>query len=161
MFPSHDQDETQQYVETLLGQAEENVSEYVEAQEIFTQVRDQLVDSGAVNSQNASIMAQVVPAWATAQARRTGSTVADVYQRAGLTIEGPQTGVQDQLNAAALSQPPVAREQDFGDIEITEEFEVEETGELVTTSEPAQRRFDQTIKRRDTVVKLKDCLNAA
>lgn len=84
--------ETKAYVETLMAEAQENASEYVEAQEIYTQVRDQLVDTGVVSPANASTMAQIVPAWATAQARRTGRTVQDVYESAGLTIEGPQTG---------------------------------------------------------------------
>ena len=84
--------ETQNYVKTLLDEANENASEYVEAQEIYTQVRDQLVDTGVVNPANASTMAQIVPAWATAQARRTGRSVQEVYESAGLTIQGPQTG---------------------------------------------------------------------
>lgn len=96
--------ETQDYVRTLLDEANENVSEFVEAQEIYTSVRDQLIDTGAVNAQNASIMAQVVPAWATAQARRTGRSVQQVYADAGLTIEGPQTGEIQRLSEEALRQ---------------------------------------------------------
>lgn len=84
--------EQEAYVQNLMDEAQKNTSEYVEAQEIFTQVRDQLVDTGAVTPANASIMAQIVPAWATAKARREGTTVQQVYQDAGLTIEGPQTG---------------------------------------------------------------------
>lgn len=155
--------ETQNYVSNLLDQAQENVSEFVEAQEIYTDVRDQLIDTGAVNAQNASIMAQVVPAWATAQARRSGVSVAEVYQAAGLTIEGPQTGERGRLEGeGVLTQPPpVAREQDFGEIEITDEVQIEGTDEVVTVSQSAQRQFDQTMKRRDIVAKVKDCLNAA
>lgn len=98
--------ETQAYVRTIMEQAEDNASEYVEAQEIYTTVRDQLVDSGAVNAANASVMAQVVPAWATAQARRTGRSVQDVYEAAGLTIEGPQTGERARLEGEqVLTQP--------------------------------------------------------
>jgi len=89
--------ETESYVETLIAEAEENASEYVEAQEIYTSVRDQLIDTGAVNSANASIMAQMVPAWATAQARRSGKSVQQVYSDAGLTIEGPQSGELSRL----------------------------------------------------------------
>ena len=97
--------ETEAYVETLMAEAQENASEYVEAQEIYTTVRDQLIDTGAVNAANASVMAQIVPAWATAQARRTGRTVAEVYETAGLTIEGPQTGELARLEGEqVLSQ---------------------------------------------------------
>lgn len=98
--------ETKAYVETLMNEAQENASEYVEAQEIFTAVRDQLIDSGAVNAANASIMAQVVPAWATAQAASSGKTVQQVYADSGLTIEGPQTGELSRLEGEqVLSQP--------------------------------------------------------
>jgi hypothetical protein len=93
------QQETQSYIRTLLDEASENASEFVEAQEIFTTVRDQLVDTGQITPANASIMAQLVPAWATAQARRLGKTVQQVYAEAGLTIEGPLTGEAVRLEA--------------------------------------------------------------
>ena len=114
--------ETQAYVETLMNEAQENASEYVEAQEIYTTVRDQLIDTGAVNAANASIMAQIVPAWATAQAKRSGKTVQQVYTDAGLTIEGPQTGELARLEGEqVLTQP----EQTVSDVQssLTEEFE--------------------------------------
>lgn len=101
--------ETQKYVTSLLNEANENASEYVEAQEIYTTVRDQLVDTGVVSPDNASTMAQIVPAWATAQARRTGRSVQEVYESAGLTIEGPQTGERARLEGEQVL------EQDFAD----------------------------------------------
>ena len=84
--------EQEAYINNLMDEDQKNTSEYVQAQEIFTQVRDQLVDTGAVTPANASVMARIVPAWATAQAARSGKTVEQVYRDAGLTIEGPQTG---------------------------------------------------------------------
>ena len=114
--------ETKAYVETLMEEAQENASEYVEAQEIYTTVRDQLIDTGAVNAANASIMAQVVPAWATAQAARSGKTVQQVYTDAGLTIEGPQTGELARLEGEQVLTQPVqtAREVQSS---LTEEFD--------------------------------------
>lgn len=100
--------ETQNYVKSLLDEANENASEYVEAQEIYTQVRDQLVDTGVVSPANASTMAQIVPAWATAQARRTGRSVQEVYESAGLTIEGPQTGERARLEGEQVLEQEVA-----------------------------------------------------
>jgi len=115
--------ETREYVNTLMSEAQENVSEYVEAQDIYTTVRDQLIDSGAVNAANASVMAQIVPAWATAQARSRGTTVAEVYQSAGLTIEGPQTGERTRLEGEqVLSQEP-AQTVDQIESTLIEEFE--------------------------------------
>ena len=89
--------ETESFIRNLMEEAQENTSEYVEAQEIYNTVRDQLVDTGTVNAANASIMAQIVPAWATAQARRQGKTVQQVYQDSGLVIEGPATGERARL----------------------------------------------------------------
>lgn len=124
--------ETRDYVRKLMEQAEGNASEYVEAQEIYTTVRDQLVDSGTVNAANASVMAQVVPAWATAQAHRTGRSVQDVYEAAGLTIEGPQTGERARLEGEqVLTQQPVIEDQELADflIEDIQEFsEISEDG---------------------------------
>lgn len=106
--------ETKAYVETLMAEAQENASEYVEAQEIYTNVRDQLIDTGAVNAANASIMAQIVPAWATAQAARSGKTVQQVYTDAGLVIEGPQTGELSRLEGEqVLTQEDLAAKWEF------------------------------------------------
>lgn len=96
--------ETESYITRLMAEAQENVSEYVESQQIYEQVQQQLVDTGMVSDRNAAVMAQVVPAWATAYARRNGITVAEAYQKAGLTIQGPQTGELERLSAEALSQ---------------------------------------------------------
>ena len=115
--------ETQNYVKSLLDEATENASEYVEAQEIYTQVRDQLVDTGVVSPANASTMAQIVPAWATAQARRTGRTVQEVYESAGLTIEGPKTGELARLEGEqVLEQQQVQTARDVQK-SLTEEFD--------------------------------------
>jgi hypothetical protein len=104
------QQETQAYIRTLLDDANENVSEFVEAQEIYNTVREQLIDSGQVNAANATIMAQIVPAWATAQAKSSGKTVKQVYIDSGLVIEGPLTGEQARLQGEQdlLSQSEAA-----------------------------------------------------
>ncbi len=101
------QQDTQNYVAGLVEEAQENVSSFVEAQEIFTSVRDQLVDSGSVTPANASVMAQIVPAWATVYAKQNGISVQEAYQASGLVIEGPQTGEKARLSEDALSQGTV------------------------------------------------------
>lgn len=102
--------ETTNYIQRMVAEAETNISEYVEAQEIYNTVRDQLIDSGMVSGANASIMAQIVPAWATSFAKREGITVAEAYARSGLTIQGPQTGEAARLSAEALAQSPITRD---------------------------------------------------
>lgn len=96
--------ETQTYVQKLVERAEENVSEYAEAQEIFTTVRDQLIDTGRMSADQASAMAQVVPAWATVYARDNGMTIQEAYEKSGLIIEGPQTGRMAEVTADTLTQ---------------------------------------------------------
>lgn len=96
--------ETENFVQRMLNDAEENISEYVAAQEIFTSVRDQLVDTGMVSGSNASISAQLVPAWAVSYAKRQGISVEEAFTRSGLNITGPQTGEAQRLSDAALEQ---------------------------------------------------------
>ena len=145
--------ETQGFVNKLVQQAQENVDQYVEAQNIFIDVRDQLVDTGRVSEQSANVMAQLVPAWATVFANRNNTTVKDAFERTGLLIQGPETGKLDDLdNQSKLLQ------QDFGDIQLTQEVQVEETGETVRLQEPAQRVHDQISKRRNVVEKVQRCL---
>jgi len=91
------QEETRTYVAELMAQAEENVSQYVESQKIYEDVKAQLVDTGRVTPRNAGIMARIVPAWAVSYAKANGTTVEEAYQRSGLTIEGPQTGERARL----------------------------------------------------------------
>jgi len=88
----------QEHIEQLVTEAQENVSEYVQAQEIYEEVRTQLVDSGQVQPQNAAAMAQLVPAWATVFAKENGVTIQEAYEQSGLTIVGPQTGVKEDLD---------------------------------------------------------------
>ena len=59
-----------------------------------------------------------------------------------------------------LNQPTISSTQDFGDLTLSEQVRVAGTGQTVTISQSAQRVFDQTVKRRDVVRKLKDCVNA-
>lgn len=42
---------------------------------------------------------------------------------------------------------------------VEEKVQVEETGETVTIREPMQRRYDQTVKRRDVVQQLLECVS--
>lgn len=89
------------YVQSLMAEAEENTSSYVEAQDIYNSVREQLIDTGIVSGQNAAVMAQLVPAWATVFAQRNGITIKEAYEQSGLLIQGPQTGEAARLATEA------------------------------------------------------------
>jgi len=153
----HRQDQYQKdmesQVDALVEIAEQNEQAHEESQQIYEEVVDQLVATNQVNSSNASKMAQFVPAWATARAIRTGKTVREVYSDSGFNVAFAE-------QAEADDQPTFNKTQDFGDLQLTEDVQVEGTDEVVTMKQSAQRKFDQTMKRRDVVVKLKDCLNA-
>ena len=82
-----------EYVRTLIGEADEKTSQFIEAQEIFESVKSQLIDTGVVKPSAASKMAEIVPAWAATFAQRQGKSIRQVYQDAGLTIEGPESFV--------------------------------------------------------------------
>ena len=89
--------ETENFIAKMVAEAQENVTEYVEAQNIFLQVRGQLIDTGQVNARSADVMAQLVPAWATVFAKRNNISVKEAFEQSGLAIEGPQTGEKARL----------------------------------------------------------------
>lgn len=89
--------EQETYIQNLMRAAQENESSYVESQEVFATVREQLVDTGRYTPEQASALSQVVPAYMTVYAQENGISVAEAYQRTGLVIEGPQTGRAEAL----------------------------------------------------------------
>ena len=134
--------ESEAYIQSMMNEAQENASEYIQAQEIFTKVRDQLIDTGAVNAANASVMAEVVPAWATVQAKSRGIPVEQVYQDSGLVIEGPQTGVAAELSAEALTQDFDLESliAEFDELGLSTELTVEEQLFINEASTPVEKR---------------------
>jgi len=95
--------EAENYMTLLVKQAKENVSQYAEAQTIYESIKQQLVDTGRVSQRNASVMAQIVPAWATVYSQQTGKSIAEVYAESGLTVVGPQTGKKQSLAERAVN----------------------------------------------------------
>lgn len=94
------------YMSRLTDRANENVSQYVEAQALYKSVVDQLVDTGQVSPQNAGVMAKFVPAYMTVFAKERGLTLEQAFTRYGFRVEGPQTGEMARLSAEALTQEP-------------------------------------------------------
>jgi len=123
--------ETENYVKRFIEDAQENISEYVVAQEIFNSVRDQLVDTGMVSSANASISAQLVPAWAVSYAKRTGVSVEEAFKKSGLNITGPQTGEKQRLSDAALEQLPAPSTLTMPDVPTVEQMQAHSRVETV------------------------------
>jgi len=139
--------------------ANENVSQYVEAQQIVDTVKGQLIDSGEVLPQHAKVMSDFVAARMVVFAKEQNIGVQEAFDRFGFTVEGPQTGEMARLSEETLSQTPaLSAKQDFGDATISEEVEVEGTQGTVTITQPAQKVFDATMQRRNVVEQLVRCL---
>jgi GGDEF domain-containing protein len=101
--------ETESYIKDLIEDAKSNVSEYVDAQNIYNEVRDQLVDTGMVTPANASAMAQIVPAWATVYARDNGLTIREAYEVSSLNIQGPHTEKNQIVDKPAIKKVEVEK----------------------------------------------------
>lgn len=151
--------ETESYVKGLMTQAEENTSSYIESQAIYEDVKKQLIDSGQVNEQNAKVMAQVVPAWATVYAQKNGISIEEAYKASGLHIEGPQTGERARLEGELelLSQEPAYKEAPvvFDDIkdkfltEMPEDADVDEVMSELDTFTREEQNFLKALEADD------------
>lgn len=142
----------EQTVQQLIDSANENIEERQKSEEIWKDVSDQLVATGRMNEKTARIQASLIPAYITQKAKQYGESVQQVYERFGLKIQRDEEIEQPNIGGVLLGQ-------DFGDLEITEEVEVEETGEIVQVTQSAQKVWDRTVKKRDMAQKLRDCLN--
>lgn len=151
------QEESQNYVRALLDEAQESTSEFVEANRIYETVRDQLVDTGMVNTQNANTMAQLVPAWATVYGKQNGLSVEEVYRTSGLTIEGPQTGELARVSDEALEQAPAFKDafvfferarDKFLDV-LPEDATVDDVLETVDEFSPEYQQFINQLDQND------------
>lgn len=127
--------DTTNYVNQLLSEAKGNTSNYVEAQNIYESVKEQLVQSGTVTPQNAKFMAQVVPAWAAQFAKRNGITIKEAYENSGLKIEG-------DLQVNAPPQPEITKE------EISERLAPKVDRRVETRTEGSERRVDPNYREK-------------
>ena len=126
------QEEQQQFIAETMQKAEENAEVLVESQAVYEDVKEQLIDTGRVTEQVASISAQIIPAWVTVKAQETGKSVQEIYEAAGFRVEGPFKEKQAELEAraAALEQ---------GQLEVTK-IKEGDVG-LVETGKPVSFNF--------------------
>tara|TARA_R110002072_G_scaffold266030_1_gene424912 strand:+ start:15385 stop:17520 length:2136 start_codon:yes stop_codon:yes gene_type:complete len=139
-------------VKNALRNAQQAVDEKTESDEIESVIYEQLKATGRATDSEARINATLYSARAREAAKRYGITPMEVFERMGATVTGPAQ--------AQPGEPSIVMTQDFGDLKITEEVEVEGTGKTVTVTQPAQRVFDRVAKRRNVMQKLKDCLES-
>jgi hypothetical protein len=147
-----------QTVENALKQAQEAADIKTETDEIESTIYEQLKATGRVTDSEARINAKLYSARAKEASERYGITPKEVFERMGVTIRGP--GTEEATDSTVLTQSPIPLEQNFGDLTLSEEVEVEGTGKTVTVTQPAQKAFDRVAKRRNVIQKLRDCLDA-
>lgn len=155
----------QDHIKSIIAEAQENISQYAENQNIFNDAVKQLVDSKQMSKRVAKYAAQIVPAVMTVHSNRTGVPIETLYNQIGLKIEGPfqereaavEAGQTDLLEG--ILPPNVMEQQDFGDTQFEDTIEREATGETMTVTKSAQRTFDQKQKQRTMAQNLLDCVS--
>lgn len=78
-------------IKSLLEKAEKSKAALTEAETIYEDVKQQLVDTGRQSEATARYSAAIIPAYATVKAEQTGKTVREIYEMMGLSIVGPAT----------------------------------------------------------------------
>lgn len=126
--------EHQSFVDQLLKEAEGEADIYAEAQSVYEQVREQLIDTGRANPQVAKLQAQIIPAYVTRLAKQTGRGVRELFDEMALTIQGPMADQQAQ-NAERAAALGVTLDQDG--IEYKQ-------GQIVTESENFKKWFGES-----------------
>lgn len=113
-------------LEATIKQGEQNASQYVAAQELFQNLRTQLVESGRLSPREASVSAQLLPAWAMVQSQQRGIPVEQVFRDMGFTVEGPMTERPSVVpvteeEVQLRTQRPTERRQETAERPATEE----------------------------------------
>ena len=87
---------TEESVKRLLEAASKAADLKTEADEIYEQVKDQLVGTGRQSEETARWSALVIPAYVTVKAEQLGITPTQVYRHLGLRVIGPYIPLKDR-----------------------------------------------------------------
>lgn len=96
--------------EKMIAEAEKNVAEKTEADEIWKEVTKQIVDTGTANTRTAKMQASLIPAFVTTKAIRSGKTVKEVYEDLGVAIESADV---DRLNSGVTLEQNIPEDLDI------------------------------------------------
>lgn len=136
----------------FMEQAEREAADKAAGREIYDKVYRTIRGQGSLPENQAKQTASVMQSAYETIGKNAGMSVDEFSQEFGFDIKKTTQGDLRDMSVL-LSQ------QDFGDIELSESAELAETGEPVNIIKSAQKTFDQTAKRRDTVQKILGCLN--
>jgi len=129
-------------VKNIMEQAAENAKTQAEVEKMTKKVIDQLVATGRLSKNNAAYASAVIESYVTTKATNMGMSVKEVFKKMNFTIK--------KLESIAP---------DFGDATIEQEKVLEGTGQKVKVREKKQKVYDQKLKQKDIVTKLRDCVN--
>ena len=129
-------------VKNIMEQAAENAKTQAEVEKMTKKVINQLVATGRLSKNNARYAAAVIESYVTTKASNMGMSVKEVFKKMNFTVKK----LEDVLP-------------DFGDATIEQEKVLEGTGQKVKVREKKQKVYDQKLKQKDIVTKLRDCVN--
>ncbi len=140
-------------VDAILKQATENAEIKQRADQIFTEITDQLIATGRMDRESAKVSAKIIPAYVATRAARSGLSVDEVYDMMGLKVVGPQAEVQGDtiLDQPAYEDAPVVFEEvrnQFLDA-LPEDASFDELMDSLDQFTPEQRSFIKALDRDD------------
>jgi len=142
-------------IKTIIEKSNKEKQVLSESEEIFNDVKDQIIATERQGAPAAKFSASLIPKWVAVKANQLGKKPQEIYDRMGLKvvsdkveIEAPQTASGQLYN------------QDFGDIEFEDKRTLSTTGKTVSIKQSAQKVWDRNVKRREQAIKIRGCLNA-
>lgn len=157
------EEDDQADIRRVLEKAAASVETRTQAEKIFDDVKDQLVATGRQSEATARLSAQLIPAQAAAMVdrlkREKGVDVSleEVYEKMGFKVRGPQQA--DEVQDTTLEQQ-VESALSSSDIEIDEEIQNEETGEVGTAPASASELFQESKTRLDALTEFQRCIGS-
>ena len=144
-------EEHKERVQRIVEEAAHHEEQLEEADKIWQQVTQELVETGRQPEKVAKVSSTVIPAYVTTRATREGLTVSEVYQRMGIKIIGPQEElpVGDKV---ILDQ--------YKGTQVTTMETIEETGDTVEITESGDVAFTRTQERVSSLDQMINCLQS-
>ena len=159
-------DETiEKRIKRLVADAQVTLEQQRQTEVITDLVVTQLVDTNQMTPEEAKTSSAIITEYVLTKAARTGLSVEEVFKTMGLEIVGPDAvlegDVLSQKDKLTQLVDNISEQQDFGELELTEDIEIAESGDVVQSTQTAQVAFDNAVKRKNLMQKLLDCVSAA
>ncbi|MCG7904627.1 MAG: hypothetical protein JAY60_19655 [Candidatus Thiodiazotropha weberae] len=84
-------------IESLVQKAMQSKQDLTEAQQIYEEVKDQLIATDRMSESTAATAAKLIPAYVTTTAKRYKKSVGEIYEQMGLKIVGPDANIEEEM----------------------------------------------------------------